>query len=129
MIVVAIIGILAAVALPAYQTYSDRAKFAEATLAVTPSKSAILVAVQTKTKADGSALALADLDAAVYGIPADVAQTATVHGIAVADGVITITWKSDGTALAGITYKLTPDGATAPIKWTQGGDCLSKGFC
>ncbi|MEY8252400.1 MAG: prepilin-type N-terminal cleavage/methylation domain-containing protein, partial [Colwellia sp.] len=32
MIVVAIIGILAAVALPAYQTYSDRAKFAEAVL-------------------------------------------------------------------------------------------------
>ena len=41
MIVVAIIGILAAVALPAYQTYSQRAQFSEVVLAATPAKTAI----------------------------------------------------------------------------------------
>ncbi|MFQ3276675.1 MAG: type IV pilus assembly protein PilA, partial [Colwellia sp.] len=41
MIVVAIIGILAAVALPAYQSYSDRAKFTEIVLAATSPKTAI----------------------------------------------------------------------------------------
>lgn len=124
MIVVAIIGILAAVALPAYQTYSDRAKFAEAVLAATPLKSTIEVAVQTKSPADLAALA-----AGALGIPANVAATATDHGTAVAAGVITVTWASDGSSLAGVTYTLTPDGITAPITWTQGGTCLTKGYC
>jgi type IV pilus assembly protein PilA len=129
MIVVAIIGILAAVALPAYQTYSDRAKFAEAPLAATPLKSAIEVAIQTKTKSDGTALALTDLIEKVYGIPANATATTTAHGSKVVSGVITITWKDDGSSLDGITYTLTPSSATAPIRWTQGGTCLEKGYC
>ena len=39
MIVVAIIGILAAVALPAYQTYTKKAKFSEVVLATSTAKS------------------------------------------------------------------------------------------
>ena len=124
MIVVAIIGILAAVALPAYQTYSDRARFSEAVLAATPLKSAISVAVQTKNPAD-----LAALDAETFGIPADVAATATDHGLAVENGVITVTWATDGSDLEGITYTLTADGVTAPLVWTQGGTCLENGYC
>jgi len=125
MIVVAIIGILAAVALPAYQTYTDRAKFAEAVLAATPLKSTISVAVQTKILTNG----LNDLVEKKFGIPADVAATTTAHGTKVVKGVITITWMSDGSDLAGVTYTLTPNGVIAPLKWTQGGSCLTKGFC
>ncbi len=124
MIVVAIIGILAAVALPAYQTYSDRARFSEAVLAATPLKSAISVAVQTKNPAN-----LAALDAETFGIPADVAVTATDHGLSVANGVITVTWADDGSDLDGVTYTLTADGVTAPLVWTQGGTCLTNGYC
>jgi type IV pilus assembly protein PilA len=124
MIVVAIIGILAAVALPAYQTYSDRARFSEAVLAATPLKSAISVAVQTKNPAN-----LAALDAETFGIPADVAVTATDHGLSVENGVITVTWADDGSDLDGVTYTLTADGVTAPLVWTQGGTCLTNGFC
>ena len=56
MIVVAIIGILAAVALPAYQNYSNRAAFSELVLAVTPLKTAVELAIQTRspTAIDGS---------------------------------------------------------------------------
>ena len=124
MIVVAIIGILAAVALPAYQTYADRAKFAEATLAATPLKSAISVAVQTKNPT-----ALADLVEKKLGIPANVAVTQDDHGTSVLAGVITVTWRNDSSDLDGITYTLTADGVTAPIVWTQGGTCLVNGYC
>ena len=124
MIVVAIIGILAAVALPAYQTYSDRAAFSEAILAATPLKSAIEVAIQTKNPT-----AKTDLDQETLGIPATVAVTTTDHGTTVEDGVITVTWKNDGSALDGVTYKLAVDDVVPPVVWTQGGDCLTKGFC
>ena len=124
MIVVAIIGILAAVALPAYKTYADRAKFAEAVLAATPLKSAIEVAVQTKNPAD-----LAAIKGAALGIPADIAAAAGVHGSKVVAGAITIEWETGGGDLAGVTYTLTADGIVAPITWTQGGTCLAKGFC
>ena len=129
MIVVAIIGILAAVALPAYQTYSDRAKFVEATLEAKPSKNAILIALETKRTALGAKLALSDLTGGVYGIAPDKAKAATVHGVAVLNGVITVTWKTDGTDLEDVTFILTPDGATTPVQWTIGGTCLDLGYC
>lgn len=43
MIVVAIVAILAAIALPAYQTYTKRAKFSEVIAAIGPAKTAIEV--------------------------------------------------------------------------------------
>ncbi|WP_220461000.1 MULTISPECIES: prepilin-type N-terminal cleavage/methylation domain-containing protein [unclassified Colwellia] len=124
MIVVAIIGILAAVALPAYQTYTDRAKFSEAVLAATPLKSALEVAIQTKSPEE-----LSKLVGGKLGIPTDITATTAVHGSKVIAGVITITWKDDGTKLDGITYSLTPNGVTAPVVWTQGGSCLENGYC
>ena len=47
MIVIAIIGILAAIALPAYQTYTKKAKFSEVVTASTSVKSAIEICYQT----------------------------------------------------------------------------------
>lgn len=128
MIVVAIIGILAAVALPAYQNYSNRAAFSELILAVTPRKTAVELAIQTRGPAN-----LAALEDSLLGIPADVAAAADTHGAAVDAGVITMTWRttSGGTAepMAGITYTLTPNGVTPPVQWTEGGTCLTNGLC
>ncbi len=54
MIVVAIIGILAAVALPAYQDYTVRAKVTEVVLAASASKVAIAEWAQTKNALPGA---------------------------------------------------------------------------
>lgn len=129
MIVVAIIGILAAVALPAYQAYTDRSKFVEATLETSPLKKAILIAIQTKKTPLGTKLTLTDIQPAVYGIPANIAATPTKHGSAVKDGEITITWKNDGSKLAGVTYILTPISTVLPVQWKISGSCLNTGFC
>lgn len=124
MIVIAIIGILAAVALPAYENYSNRARFSEATLASTPFKTAVELAIQTKSPANLDAL-----NNAVLGIPAAIERNATTHGVTVVKGVIQVTWRADESPLDGVTYTLTPDGVTPPVNWTQGGTCLTTGFC
>ena len=124
MIVVAIIGILAAVAVPAYSNYTNRAKFSEAVLATTPYKTAMDLAIQAHSPS-----ALSSLDSGALGIPAAITRTSTVHGVAAANGIITVTWANDGSALAGVTYTLTAGGVTPPVAWTEGGTCLTSGFC
>ena len=52
MIVVAIIGILAAVAIPAYQTYTKKAKFSEVVLATSTQKTAVDICGQTAANYD-----------------------------------------------------------------------------
>ncbi|PCJ27059.1 MAG: pilus assembly protein TapA [SAR86 cluster bacterium] len=124
LIVVAIIGILASVALPAYTLYQNKARFAEAILAIGSNRSAMAVASVT-----GRISVIGDFDSGVNGLPQIQAQAATTHGISVTDGVITIAWRADGTNLAGITYTLTAQGVVPPIQWVSGGTCITGGFC
>lgn len=121
MIVVAIIGILAAVALPAYQTYTQRAAFSEVVLATTPYKSAFEVAAQT-----GRITTLVGTDSGAGGIPAAAGATGEVASVAMDEGVITATGAA---TVGGFTYTLTPGGTTAPIQWTEGGTCQAAGVC
>ena len=124
MIVVAIIGILAAVALPAYQNYSNRAAFSELVLAVTPRKTAVELAIQTRTPT-----ALGSLNNGVMGIPAATTVGTGVHGASVAGGAITMTWQTDSSAMDGITYVLAADSINPPVSWSEGGTCGANGLC
>ena len=63
------------------------------------------------------------------GIPADVTAAVGVHGAAVLNGAITMTWQDDDTALDGITYVLTADGLAAPVQWAQTGSCTTNALC
>lgn len=56
MIVIAIIGILAAITLPAYQSYTMRAKATEVILAVSSCRAAVIDTVQLSSRSDVSTL-------------------------------------------------------------------------
>lgn len=88
MIVVAIIGILAAVALPAYQDYTVRSKVSEAILAGSSCRTAVTEAIQNGTiPAAGQWGCEQNIDATTGAIvtPGDSVKPATkyVHGITV----------------------------------------------
>ena len=88
MIVVAIIGILAAVALPAYQDYTARAKVSEGLLLAGTCKTAISEASQTGLAADGAAngFGCGENDTTNTTAPSQYVKTITTT----ADGVIVV---------------------------------------
>lgn len=117
MIVVAIIGILAAIALPAYQQYTKKAKFSEVVLATSGVKTDVEVCAQDQN-------GLANCTNGSNGI-ANVAASGRVASVNIgANGVITATAQNaDG--LAGETYILTPAFGSGKVTWTVGGSCLN----
>jgi len=119
MIVVAIIGILAAVALPAYQTYTQKARFAE----IPSIASTYMTAVAGCLNDLGVAT---NCTAGTNGIPANPSATDNIASMTVAAGVVTGTAK----AVAGsYTYIMTPTLNNGTITWTQSGTCATPGFC
>ena len=124
MIVVAIIGILAAVALPAYQSYTARARFSEVILAATPGKSAIDVCVQTGTPTDCSTI----------NVPAGWAAGPAVNTVALggsAGGPYTVTVvpvAANGIA-ATDTLIMTGTVVSGAVTWIISGGCQAAGLC
>ena len=127
MIVIAIIGILAAVALPAYQTYTKKAKFSEVVAAATPVRTAIDLCYQTKG-------ALTDCDTAAKignNILTDAATGLLVDNVALTATTAIVTATAVSTdGFSGENYTLTPDDSAGnSLNWTQGGTCVAAGFC
>lgn len=124
MIVTAIIGLLASVALPAYQQYSDRAAFTEVILATSVYKTAIIIAAEV-----GRFNSLDDIQEGSNGIPNKQKADATTLGIHVHKGTIKAEWKKDGSSLETAKYELTAQGFIPPIEWVASGSCFDQGVC
>lgn len=124
MVVIAILGILASVALPSYARYRDRAAFSEAILAIDAWRTAVIVAAEV-----GRFDSMNDIREGENGIPEKQEQDETTHGIHVHDGEIRISWREDDSALDDVEFTLTAQGFASPIQWVEGGDCKSKGYC
>ena len=141
MIVIAIIGILAAIALPAYQNYTKKAKYSEVVAAMGGVKASVEVCNQVKggltnctTTAgatfDGGvaeSVALAD-DASKVAAGTVTVTVASSTSVAIAaDGVF------DGLATDENGYSLTGTAAVAggTINWaiTSGAECFTAGLC
>ncbi len=132
MIVVAIVGVLAAVAVPAYQTYTQKAKFSEVVSAVAPFK----LGIETCFQEQGT---LANCTNGANGVPAATAQdngrvasgSGAVTGNTATAAVITMTSIAGDGFAAAVTYTLTAAAPAAgrPITWTKGGGCVAAALC
>ena len=126
MIVVAIIGILAAIAIPAYQDYTIRAQVSEGLNLSGGAKTAVTEYFQDRGTLPS------DNDQAGIADSGDI-QGNYVESGEVEDGVITITYSSDdpqeaNAAIDGDTLTLTPNTANAgSVDWNcDSGDLDNK---
>lgn len=115
MIVVAIIGILAAIAIPAYQDYTIRAQVAEGLALTGAAKVAATEYWQDKGKFPAS------------NASAGLAASNTITGkyvtdVAVASNIITVTYGGDANAkIGGATITLTADSTGGSVEWVCAG--------
>lgn len=116
MIVVAIIGILAAVALPAYQDYTVRAKVQEATSLSEPFRQAL-------------AMACAEANSATVAYPASVTGTYVqgISGTTGTSGAVTVTLSAIGTSITANSQLIWNSSCTdSGIRWSVTGTTPSK---
>ncbi len=116
MIVIAIIGILAAVALPAYQNYTDKAKYTEIVQSASALKTAIEVCVQVEGAFASCAHGSNGVPAAggAYGL---VTSTTWAHGAS--PPTITVIPVAFGGVGVGDTYVLSAALANGIVTWTD----------
>ena len=110
MIVVAIIGILAAIALPAYQDYTARSQMAEAMTLASGARTAVTEywTSEGELPADNAAAGIADDIEGNY-----------VASVTVANGIITATMATTGVAsgIGGEDLVLTPTTSEGSVTW------------
>lgn len=126
MIVIAIVGILASVALPQYSAYTKRAKFTDVVNVSVARKTAVTLCHQ---ETNSFATCNGGGAATDYpGIPADLGAPGegVVTSVSTAAGVITATGNVE---VDGETYILTPNLVAGQIEWVTTGTCIAANYC
>lgn len=117
MVVVAIIGILAAIAVPSYQKYIEKAKFSEIVSSAEPYKLAVSLDLQESIPID-------ELNSGEHDIPVFSESTDNLENITVSRGVITAIATA---VLDENTYILTPN--STGTQWIVSGSCKKNTLC
>lgn len=128
MIVVAIIGILAAVAIPNYQQYTKKAKFTEVVQATSPLKLAVEACFQDKQSLSSCGTA------GTNGIPSAVPASGYLLSASVGAGGVLYAKAISSKGLGGEVFQLSPSvkgTATAGynLTWTKSGSCTTANIC
>jgi len=128
MIVIAIIGILAAIALPQYQTYTKKARFSEVILAASSAKGLVDVCFQTRGEAT-----LANCDtAAEIGLDTTGAAAGTqVSSVGITETTAAVT-ATGASTVDSKTYILVPTVASGTLTWAEdktNSTCIAAGIC
>lgn len=126
LITIAIIGILAAIAVPTYLTYTKRAYFSEVVQATAPYK----LAVEACYQAQGGGSSVSGCAGGSNGVPANITTGAgNLGSISVTSaGVITGTGSSAHN-LSSDTIILTPTPTNSVLIWATTGTCKTNGTC
>ena len=130
MIVVAIIGILAAVAVPAYQSYTLKARFTEIINATAPHKLGVEICVQTGACIVAGAVVVPPTGArGNIDVPNDAGLSGMVTSVTVdAAGVVTVVPVAANGITAADTLIMTPTitAATGGVVWVRTGGCVTS---
>jgi type IV pilus assembly protein PilA len=122
MFVVAIIGILAAIAIPAYQNYVKRAAYAEVITGMAPFKLGVTECFQTNG-------ALATCNTGTDAVPvAFSSASGPLATVTVSAGVIEATTNSYKGISTADGCTLTPSIVSSALRWSYGGNCVTNGF-
>ena len=130
MIVIAIIGILAAVALPAYQNYIKKSAYSEVILGMSPAKAGVTECFQFEASLSGCV-------GGAKGVPANITGRSTGALASVAtgtDGVIEAT-PNDGYKGISKTHTCvltptenTPTSGDKYLSWKYSGECVKENY-
>lgn len=140
MIVIAIVGILAAVAVPQYSQYTKKAKFSEIKLAVSPIKSAIELCYHNNAGDDAcnTLASVAGISGQVTPRDLERAASASLVGSVVITGatfpIIEVTsaiqegFNGETFILTGIAEG-TPGLDRTVVDWEESGTACDEGYC
>ena len=123
MITIAIIGIIAALAVPSYQSNVRKAYFSEIVSVAIPYKMAVVECYKTIGSLKGC-------NGGAHDIPPDITEPiSNIASLAVSDGQITVTPANKHGIESTDTYILTPQPHPSGLMaWKIGGGALKKGY-